>query len=70
MSEQKRYGIRITLPQGDPLALPHLLGSDWESFRWYRSAEERNRAMEDMGREHQFSRKGDIPSITLEAVDR
>ena len=66
----KRFGIRITLPQGDPMALPHLLGSDWESYRWYASPEARDRALKDIPREHQFSRRGDQPWIVCEPVDR
>ncbi|MCP1727337.1 hypothetical protein J2T60_001302 [Natronospira proteinivora] len=68
--KNKRYGIRITMPGNDPLAMPHLLGEDWESFRWYETEEERNRALEDIPREHQFSRSGDRPSIHCEPVDR
>lgn len=66
---RKPFGIRVTMPDNDPMAMPHLLGSDWESFRWYKTAEERDRALADMMREHQFSRRGDRPSIQCEPVD-
>lgn len=67
--DSKQYGIRITMPENDPMAMPHLLGSEWESYRWYASPEERDRALEDMVREHQFSRRGDRPSIYCEPVN-
>jgi len=66
----KRYGVRITMPTGDPLTGEHLLGPDWESFRWFETAEERDQALKEIPREHQFSRAGDRPSIICEAVDR
>ena len=34
----KRYGIRITLPPGDPFRAAHLLGDDWASHRWFDTA--------------------------------
>ncbi len=66
----KRFGIRITLPKGDPMAMPHLLGSDWESHRWYDSPQARDRALEDMMSEHPFSRQGDRPWIVCEPIER
>lgn len=65
----KRYGIRITLPEGDPLRAPHLLGEDWEQFRWYDSAEARDRAYEDMLRQLPWYRQGDVISQVLGKVE-
>lgn len=67
---QKRFGIRCTLPSGDPMSAPHLLGPDWESFRWYDSEEERDQAIEEFSREHIYSRKGDKPSVIYTKVGR
>jgi hypothetical protein len=69
-SKDRRYGIRITLPPQDPLASPHLLGRNWESFRWYADPATRDRAMREMLKEHPYSRRGDLPSIVCEPVDR
>ena len=66
----KQYGIRITLPPGDPLAAPHLLGPGWEGFRWYDTAEERDRALADMRRQPSVYRNGDRISQVLEKVER
>jgi hypothetical protein len=65
----KKYGIRITLPPGDFLASPHLLGPDWAGHRWYASAEERDRAYADMLRQVPYYRRGDTPSQALERVE-
>jgi hypothetical protein len=62
------YGIRMTLPPGDPLA--PLLGSDVEMYRWYASAGERDAALADMQREHEYSRVGDRPTLVYEKVER
>jgi hypothetical protein len=61
------YGIRITLPPGDPLGA--LLGSDAQMFRWYASTAERDAALEDMRREHEYSRIGDRPSQLYEKIE-
>lgn len=66
----KRFGIRITLPEGDPRRSPHMLGPNWEAFRWYASPEERDRAMAEMQAEHAYSRRGDLPNIHCEPVNR
>lgn len=66
----KRYGIRITLPSGDTMSAPHLLGDDWESFRWYDTPAERDAALADMQRQLPNYRQGDRISQTLEKVER
>lgn len=66
----KRYGIRITLPDGDTMRAAHLLGEDWESFRWYETARERDAAYQDMLRNLSNYRKGDIVTQVLEKVER
>jgi hypothetical protein len=63
-----RYGIRVTMPSSDPLR--GLLGNDWHNEHWYASREERDDALEEMGKRHAFSRIGDAPSIRLEPLDR
>jgi hypothetical protein len=65
----KRYGIRITLPEGDPMRAPHLLGDGWEQYRWYESAEDRDRAFEEMQNPPPYYRQGDVISQVLEKVE-
>lgn len=67
---RKRYGIRCTLPPDDPMSAPHLLGPDWEAYRWYDSEQERDEAVEAFSREHLYSRRGDKPSVIYTKVSR
>lgn len=66
----KRFGIRCTLPPDDPMTAAHLLGKDWEAYRWYESRHERDDALQAFSREHVYSRRGDKPSVIYTAVDR
>jgi len=65
-----RFGIRCSLPADDPMAAPHLLGPDWEAYRWYETAQARDEALREYSREHMYSRRGDIPSVIYTPVDR
>jgi TPR repeat protein len=49
---------------------PHLLGPDWEAFRWYETAAERDDALERLRRGDVYYRPGDVQSLVLERVDR
>jgi hypothetical protein len=69
-TRKKRYGIRCTLPPDDPMSAPHLLGPDWEAFRWYESEHERDEAIVEFSREHLYSRRGDTPSVIYAKVSR
>ena len=71
MSEpEKKYGIHGALPEGDPMRNAHLLGDDWEWYRWYETATERDMAFVDMTRKHPHYRMGDHASQLLTKVDR
>lgn len=65
-----RYGFRCTLRPDDPMSAPHLLGPDWESFRWYATAQERDAAIEEFSHEHLYSRRGDTPSVIYTKIER
>lgn len=67
---EKKYGIRITLTEDNPMREPHLLGEDWEAFRWYDDPRTRDRAMEDMRARLPNYRLGDAPSQIVEPVER
>ena len=62
------FGIRVKLPAGDPFR--RLLGDDWQKLHWYPSARERDAALLDMGRRHEFSRIGDEPALLFEKIER
>lgn len=65
----KRYGIRISLPPGDPMRAAHLLGDKWEVIRWFESPSLRDEAFADMNKQLIYYRSGDNPSQILEKVD-
>jgi hypothetical protein len=62
------YGIRVRLRPGDPFA--KLLGTDWQKTHWFFTAAERDLALEDMSRKHEFSRIGDRPALVFEKVEK
>ena len=64
-----RYGIRITLPPGDTMSASHLLGPDFEAFRWYESRAARDEAFEAMQRHPDYYRNGDAPKQVLSKID-
>ena len=55
----KKYGIRITLAQGNPMSMPHLLGEDWENIRWFDTEADRESAIVYLSRRLPNYRKGD-----------
>lgn len=63
-----RFGVRVSLPAGDPLRT--VLGDGWHQEHWFATREERDAALLDMGQRHPFSRNTDTPRIVLEAIQR
>ena len=61
------YGVRVRLRSGDPFA--RLVGNDWQKTHWYATAAERDRALLDMSREHEYSRIGDRPTLVFEKTE-
>ena len=62
----KPYGLRVSLKSGDPFA--KLLGSDWSRTHWYATVAERDAALLEMSRKHEYSRAGDFPAHVYEKV--
>ncbi len=62
------YGIRVTLPSGDPLR--KLLGQEWNRVHWYPTSAERDDRMVEMSRRHEYSRVTDTPSLVFEKVEK
>ncbi len=67
LPKTKPYGIRVRLKPGE--SFMHLFGSDWETYHWYATSEERDRALADMASEHIYSRRGDRPMLRFEPVE-
>lgn len=65
---QRPFGIRVSLPSGDPLR--NLLGPEWHRVHWFATASERDAALQEMGRRHEYSRSGDRPSLVLEKIEK
>jgi len=66
--QSARFGIRISIPDGDPFA--NLVGDDWTKTHWFSDKIERDRVLRDMAREHEYSRQGDSPTLQFEAISR
>ena len=62
------YGIRVSLRPEDPFR--KLLGADWHRFHWYTTAAERDAALAEMSRRHEYSRPGDRPALVFEKVEK
>lgn len=67
-AEVRPYGIRVSLRPGDPFR--RLLGDDWQKEHWYATARERDAALIDMARRHEFSRLGDRPAVQFDKIER
>ncbi|HEU4592829.1 MAG TPA: hypothetical protein VFS13_18115 [Steroidobacteraceae bacterium] len=65
---QRPYGVRITLQPGDPFR--KLLGADWNKTHWYGTAAERDAALIEMSRKHEYSRPGDRPALKFDKVEK
>ena len=53
---------------GDPFR--KLLGADWNKTHWYGTAAERDAALIEMSRKHEYSRPGDKPALKFDKVEK
>jgi hypothetical protein len=65
--EPTPFGIRISLRTNDPFR--KLLGPDWHRMHWYRTAGERDVALAEMARLHDYSRPKDAPTLIFTKVE-
>lgn len=65
--EPTPYGIRVSLRSDDPFR--RLLGPDWHRLHWYRTAAERDAALAEMSRRHDYSRPKDAPTLQYAKVE-
>ena len=65
--EPAPYGVRISLRENDPFR--KLLGPDWQRTHWYRTAQERDAALAEMSRRHEYSRRADAPTLVYSKVE-
>ncbi len=64
-----KYGVRMTLPEGDPMRAAHLLGEDWAGERWFDTEEAREAFIRSMEHKFIYYRVGDKPSLVIERVE-
>jgi len=64
----KPYGIRVSMRSNDTFA--RLLGTAWHREHWYATREERDAALTDMAGEHEYSRRGDKPTLKLDPIEQ
>jgi hypothetical protein len=62
------FGVRVSLPVGDPMR--ELLGPQWHRLHWYATPSERDAAIAQMSRRHEYSRATDVPSLIFEKVEK
>lgn len=67
---EMRYGLRVRMPDNDPLSAAHLLGESWNTEKWFETEEDRDRAQRMMEEQPPYYRKGDTPSVIIEKIDR
>ncbi|RMF98105.1 MAG: hypothetical protein D6727_04005 [Gammaproteobacteria bacterium] len=65
---EARFGIRVSLPPGDPFR--RLLGDDWQAEHWFADRASRDAALRDMAARHRYSRIGDEPRLIFEPIER
>ena len=47
-TDNQNYGIRISLPKGDPFG--DLVGTDWQNEHWFDTAADRDSALRELFR--------------------
>ena len=62
------FGVRVSLPPGDPFR--KLLGPEWQRLHWYSTPAERDAAMAEMSRRHEYSRAGDKPALVFQKIEK
>jgi hypothetical protein len=66
-TESASYGIRVSLRSNDPFR--RLLGPDWHRDHWFSTLDERDAALTEMSRKHEYSRPGDRPALRFEKIE-
>jgi hypothetical protein len=67
IQQPKPYGLRVSLRSTDPFQ--KLLGADWHRVYWYATVAERDAALAEMSRRHEYSRAGDKPALIYQKIE-
>lgn len=62
------YGVRVSLRASDPLA--KLLGQNWSRTHWFETPQQRDAALHELSRKHEYSRPGDQPALVVVKVEK
>jgi len=62
------FGIRVATRAGDPFRL--LVGAEWTREHWFETQRERDQALAEMSRLHEYSRPNDRPALEFTPVAR
>jgi hypothetical protein len=65
---KKTFGIRLSLPEGDPMR--QVLGDDWHQFQWFEDETARESRIEELTGRFVYYRKGDRPTFVIERIER
>lgn len=60
----------MTLQPNDTLRAPHLLGENWEAYRWYKTVEDRDKAFAELQQQPPYYQRGDIPNLVLTKTEK
>ncbi len=58
----------MSLAANDPFR--RILGPDWTRVHWFPSADERDGALAEMARKHEYSRPGDKPTLIFTKIEK
>jgi hypothetical protein len=67
-ADLRPYGLRVSLNGNDPFQ--KLLGADWQREHWFATAAERDAALAEMSRRHEYSRPQDRPALVFTRVEK
>ncbi len=67
---EKKYGVRMTLPEHDPMRKANLLGDDFAAERWFSTEEARNKFLKSYQEDFIYYRIGDRPRYEYELINR
>lgn len=67
---EKKFGVKMTLPEHDPMRRANLLGDDFAAERWFATEEERQAFLESYRGDFIYYRIGDRPRYEYELINR
>lgn len=64
------YGIKLELPENDPMAMDSLLGDQFPQEKWFSTEQERDAEYEKLSAHHPFYRREDYATMNLTKLER